>query len=102
MKGTLAPHQEVADIWTSLFKMQFNMPYLFQGSRDGKAIKDMLKLGLSPGEISELALAAWNAPQTPKFWRCNYKSKTLSDFAQNLNLIRIEVHQMKPRNQGAF
>lgn len=96
-------HQLTIDLWVQAFEQRFKLKYLFAGGRDGRAVKQLLALGLTPEQIVRTAERAWSAPQGPKFWNCNNRASTLSDFAAALNKINIELLALQPvKPIGAF
>lgn len=60
MQGVTSFHQEFTEGWVSRYKEKFGTNYLFDGGKDGKAVKELNKTGKTVEELLELAMTVWN------------------------------------------
>jgi hypothetical protein len=96
-------HKAFIDGWTENFKAQFGFDYAFDGGRDAKAVKDILKSGILRIDLLEIAKSAWKNQSN---FACRQAS-TIHGFRNNLNPIRTELtnghknnSRPNPRNIG--
>ena len=73
--------------WTENFKAHFGFEYVFDGGRDGKAVKTLLATKILRIDLLEIAKQAWNHQHT---FACKQAS-TIHGFNNSLNPIRTEL-----------
>lgn len=73
--------------WCENFQAHFKVSYSFDGGRDGRAVKDLLKMGITALDLLEMAKTAWRSQSFP----CK-KARTVSGFRTNLNEIKAEIY----------
>lgn len=84
-------HTAFIDGWVQNFKAQFGFDYVFDGGRDGKAVRELLRMGIQRIDILELAKNAWKrGKQSPKSFNCEQAS-TIHGFKGYFNPIRVEL-----------
>ena len=77
--------------WTLNFKDHWGFDYTFEGGRDGKAVKELLRMGILRIDLLEIAKAAWRrAARPPKAFNCE-QAATISGFRNYFNQIRAEI-----------
>lgn len=100
-------HVAFIDGWVQNFKAKFGFDYSFDGGRDGKAVRELLKMGVLRLDLLEIAKQAWDkSGKTPKFFNCD-QSVTIHGFRNHFNQIRTEIkngtqtpQRVNPRNIG--
>ena len=96
------PHTQTIDLWVEAFQNKFGVKYIFTGGKDGKSVKALLEAGMSPEEIRDLAVRAWNAPAGAKFWNCHHRCLTICDFTSVINKVRAELATTTTVEPGRF
>jgi hypothetical protein len=92
-------HTEFIDKWTKSHKAKFGREYIFNGGRDGKAVKEMLTISkMTPDQLVDLAWRAWRSFGR-EFFHCK-KAVTIAYFASHLNEVMSElgVEHESPRD----
>lgn len=95
-------HEAFITGWTQNFTAKFGFAYVFEGGRDGKAVKDLLRTNILSIDLLEIAKQAWDrAGQSPKAFNCEQAS-TIHGFQNHLNQIRTELKNEthRTRNSG--
>ena len=82
--------------WTDNFKAHFGFEYVFDGGRDGKAVKALLSTKILRFELLEIAKQAWKHQHT---FACKQAS-TIHGFCNNLNPIRTELKNGNQNTSG--
>lgn len=90
-KESSSPLSKFNALWKLMYKQDFGVDYVFQG-RDGRAAADLMKFGMSPEELIDIARKAWT--MRDKFFCKNAVS--LPGFVSQFNSIRAEVGLLKP------
>lgn len=95
--------------WSENFEKAHKVKYQFDGGRDGKAVKELLRMGILPIDLLEIAKKAWVSPLTP-FLRG--RILTIHGFRENINQIQTglkngnSTQSLNPaadrRNAGTF
>jgi len=84
-------HKAFIDGWCQNFRAVHGFDYCFAGGKDGKAVSELLKLGILRLDLLEIAKQAWTRHKTDlKAWGCS-KSITIAGFKTYLNEIRTEL-----------
>jgi hypothetical protein len=92
-------HHEFIRRWTDRFQAVHGRPYVFQGGKDGKAVKTLLaSSGLKPDELMAIAEKAWGSTGRD-FFHCQ-AAVTISGFASRINEIQDELSGRKLRSQN--
>lgn len=96
-KKTPSPTREFTDLWKSQYLETLGQPYMFQEVKDGSAVARLLKVGLPPAHLIEIAKKAWRH----NGWYCQKHSKTIATFTSQFNSIRDEVGELsvKPEDK---
>ena len=85
-------HTAFIDGWVQNFKAQFGLDYSFDGGRDGKAVRELLRMGIQRIDLLEIAKSAWKrGMKTPKSFNCEQAS-TIHGFKGYFNQIRVELN----------
>lgn len=97
-------HKELIDRWCVAYQERFKSPYVFQGGKDGTAVKKLLASGIDVDSAISNAKRAWDLPILPKFWNCNTQASTLAGFVGAYSKIVVELSNTKPRleTRGGF
>lgn len=89
-KSAKETHREFIELWTESFEMQFGRKYVFQGGKDGQALKRLIAAAkMSAGELMRVATLAW-VQKGKLFWNCE-KAVTICDFCSRFNQIVAEL-----------
>lgn len=84
-------HVAFIDGWVQNFKAQFGFEYSFDGGRDGKAVRDLLRMSILRIDLLEIAKKAWlRGSQPPKSFNCEQAS-TIHGFRNYFNQIQVEL-----------
>lgn len=84
-------HTAFIDGWVQNFKAQFGFDYEFDGGRDGKAVRDLLRMSILRIDLLEIAKKAWlRGSQPPKSFNCEQAS-TIHGFRNYFNQIQVEL-----------
>lgn len=83
-------HKAFIQGWSENFKVQFGFDYAFDGPRDGKAVKELLKIGILRLDLLEIAKNAWKRSELVKSFNCG-QAATIHGFKAYLNQIRTEL-----------
>lgn len=97
-------HSAFIDGWVQNFKTKFGFDYVFDGGRDGKAVKELMRMGILRIDLLEIAKKAWTrAGGLPKAFNCEQAS-TIHGFKSYFNQIQVELKNgstpTKPTNPG--
>lgn len=81
-------HQAFIKGWSENFEAAHKVKYQFEGGRDGKAVKELLGMGILRIDLLEIAKKAWA-------WKANLflagRSLTIYGFRENFNAIQTGV-----------
>lgn len=80
-------HKNLIECWHDAFQAHFDQAYKFNGGRDGKAVKELLKFAGSPEAVMAVATAAWS--NLGGFLL--QQASTLSGLAGKWNEIQVAV-----------
>lgn len=84
-------HSAFIDGWVQNFKAKFGFDYVFDGGRDGKAVRELLRMQILRIDLLEIAKSAWSrAGQSPKAFNCEQAS-TIHGFKSYFNQIQVEL-----------
>lgn len=72
--------------WCENFKSELRVDYKFEGSRDGKAVKLLLRKGILIIDLLDISKKAWRLPGFN-----GKQSQTIHGFNQYFNQIQVEV-----------
>ena len=95
--------QDLVDLWSEAFQIQFGRLYKFNPS-DFRAAKQLLKTGQTAGAIMRVATAAW-ARKGPRFFNCQQAltiqklDRFWNEILRELDAIP-EIHTPKPKPSG--
>lgn len=101
-------HKAFADGWCQNFRASHGFDYVFSGSKDGRAVSDLLKMGILRIDLLEIAKRAWARNKADqKAWNCK-QAETIAGFRSYINQIRSELEnehnavnrKPNPRNVG--
>lgn len=94
-------HTDFIDLWTKSYEAKFKRAYVFNGGRDGRAVKDVLSATkMSASVLADLAWRAWHS-KGREFWNCE-RAITIAYFASHLNEIVSELgFAIQPPTSGA-
>ena len=97
-------HKELIDRWCAAYQERFKSPYVFQGGKDGVAVKKLLASGIDVDSAIANAKRAWDLPRFPKFWNCNTQASTLAGFVGAYSKIVVELSNTWPKlhQEGRF
>lgn len=90
-------HKAFIEGWVENFKAVLAVDYKFESGRDGKAVKELLSLGILRIDLLEIAKKAWKIPSFN-----GRQSQTIHGFRQYFNNIHVEVkneNNAKPNSQ---
>lgn len=73
--------------WCDNFEEKFKTKYAFNGGQDGKAVKQLLSLGITIIDLLEIAKKSWDYYDLTKY----RSAGSISGFAKNLNQIQVEL-----------
>ena len=90
-KQTPSEHAVFVKQWSDEYKRINGVDYVFNGGRDGKAVKKLLSTGNSASALIREATAAWVRFKSP-FLR--QRASTVHGFADALNEIRCELRDL--------
>lgn len=82
------------DLWCLEWERAFGSRYDFKGVIDGRAADSLLKLGMPPERLMEIAKKAWCHQMEPKMFWCK-KAVTLNGFSSKITEIRQEVGELQ-------
>lgn len=83
-------HTQFMEIWQKSYKAKFGRDYVFNGPRDGKALKELLSATkMSAEALADLAWRAWKC-KGRQYFNCE-KSVTIHYFASHLNEVMSEL-----------
>jgi len=107
--GVGTVHQVFIKGWTDNFAAFWHATYIFDGGKDGSAVKALLKRGILPIDLLELAKRAWAAHKANPFLFACKQAVTIAGFASQLNRIQLELKQPNEnhrqpasRNDGTY
>lgn len=84
-------HKLFADGWCESYEREFGVKYPFDGSKDGKAIKELLEeFSFSVPEMLSVAQKAWRK-RSDKFSQAGRRSGSIHDFRHAYSAISTEV-----------
>lgn len=81
------PFKELTDGWMAIYQRKFDGKYVFDGGRDGKAVKKLLETGLTVPRLLEMAEKAWDL--SDKFLAGH--STTIHGFMNYFNQIQAQL-----------
>ena len=87
-KQTPSEHAAFIKQWSDEYKRVHCYDYVFNGGRDGKAVKRLVKDGLGTTALIVTAVAAWSRLKSPFL---KQRASTIHGFADALNEIRCEL-----------
>lgn len=79
-------HGAFIEGWCQNYKATFGVDYKVCGGRDGKAVKELLSMGIARLDLLEIAKSAWGIAS----FNCG-QAKTIHGFRQYFNPIHVEV-----------
>lgn len=89
-------HQAFIKGWHDNYKAAFGLDYQFDGGKDGKAVKELLKMGILVVDLLEIAKSAWGRMKWDKYgWACK-QSVTIHGFRHAFNQIRVDLKNEHP------
>lgn len=96
-------HQAFIKGWTDNYQTAHKVKYQFDGGRDGKAVKELLRMGIQRIDLLEIAKQAWALKGSPFLAT---QSLTIHGFRSNFNAIQTGVkngthlgnNKQNPRN----
>lgn len=83
-------HRELIEAWANAYREVFRANYVFGGGKDGSAVKRLIATGMTPGEVVQLARAAWRIRDRRGMFYAKM-AVTISGLACRINEIRDEV-----------
>lgn len=92
-------HKELIEQWCLAYQARFGSPYVFQGGKDGIAVKKLLATGIDAESAIKNAKLAWDMPESAKFWACNNQASTVAGFVGAYNKIVVELSKVQPQFQ---
>ena len=81
------PHQEFIAGWMENYRGRFEVDYPFDGGRDGKGVRTLLKRGKPVAELLEVAKKAWAVNSF-----CCERARSIHGFATSFTEIFCEVN----------
>ena len=94
-------HKAFIEGWVQNFRGHYGFDYIFDGGKDGKAVKELLGTGILRIDLLEIAKKAWvRSGQTPKAFGCE-QAATVHGFKQNLTKIRAELKNSESQSVKA-
>lgn len=98
-KTTHPEHAAFIQGWSQNFKSHFGFDYVFNGGKDGRAVKELLLLGVLRIDLLEIAKKAWiRGGQPPKAFGCE-KAASIHGFRTYINEIQMEIKNGTKINQ---
>lgn len=101
-KGVIVERKEITPkarfdaLWESTYLKATGEPYKYQGSRDSKAVYELIRMqGYTVERLIEIARNAWSVDSEKSGWYCIKQSKTISGFNAYFNNIRNELGIIK-------
>jgi hypothetical protein len=91
-------HEAFIKGWVENYKSKFGVDYQFDGGRDGKAVKQLLSMGILLIDLLEIAKKAWNMPAVS--FACR-QARTINGFHHQFNPIQTEVRNGSSRQAAA-
>lgn len=88
-------HGAFVEGWCQNYESAHKVKYQFIGGRDGKAVKELLKMNILRIDLLEIAKKAWALPD--KF--LNQRAKTVYGFLENFNAIQAAITVGVPAGQ---
>lgn len=79
-------HQAFIVGWQHNYKVRWSVDYFFKGGRDGKAVKELLALGITRIDLLEIAKKAWDA-NPPTFE--TKQAQTIHGFREYINQLNL-------------
>lgn len=97
-----AEHKAFIDGWGLNFIAVHGFSYVFDGGKDGRAVKELLAMGIPRLDLLEIAKQAWEIGSQPYAKHCKMAS-TIWGFRKAFNDIRVEVKNAtaKPNAQSS-
>ena len=87
-------HKAFIEGWAQNFKKHFGFEYVFDGAKDGKAVKEILGTGILRIDLLEISKKSWS---NQSLFACKQAS-TIHGFRHYLNQIRTELNNLsKPK-----
>lgn len=100
-KRMVAPSPEFkafTDGWCANFHASHGFSYQFNGSRDGKAVKELLSMGILRLDLLEIAKSAWKeSAENPRDHFYCKQAVTIHGFRNHFNQIRNELNGASPK-----
>lgn len=90
-------HALLIERWCEEFEKRFGTKYVFQGGKDGVAVKRLLEAGITPDKAISTAMAAWSKPVGRNTWNCNTQSSRLHQLAAAFSAIVVELENSAPK-----
>lgn len=87
-------HRAFIQGWSENYKESWGSDYCFDGGRDGKAVKELLRLGILRIDLLEIAKTAW-AVDPPTFE--SKQAQTIHGFRHYINQLRLIQNNGKPK-----
>lgn len=95
-------HKAFIEAWCSAFKGFHGFDYLFEGGRDGKAVKEMLSNGVPWDGLLEIAKKCWDRHKFNPSVFVFSKGTTLHEFKSYLNQIRTELQHVNGNHSQGY
>jgi len=83
-------HQTFIKGWCDSYEKAWGMKYAVDGGRDGKAVKELLRMGIVIVDLLEIAKSAWAKSRTGSFFNCK-QAASIHGFKTRFNEIRAEL-----------
>ena len=90
-------HKKTITMWSDAYLKRFGIPYLFDGGKDGKAVKTILEAGFTPETFLGLAQQAWGMRNQDRCWNCVTQARSLHGFCHAMTGIVKEIDTEKSR-----
>lgn len=91
-------HEAFIKGWVENYKVKFGVDYKFDGGRDGKAVKQLLSMGILLIDLLEIAKKAWDMPAMS--FACR-QARTIHGFHHQFNPIQTEVRNGSSKQAAA-
>lgn len=88
-------HKKAIELWCEAYKKKFGVPYVFDGGKDGRAVKELLQTGITPQDLVSLAEKAWSYStgiHAGRSWNCVNLSKSLHALRHAWPSLVNEIH----------
>jgi 5-methylcytosine-specific restriction endonuclease McrA len=90
-------HTAFIDGWAQNFRATFGADYQFDGGRDAKAVKGLLKMGILRIDLLEIAKRAWAASRRDgRLFGCK-QAVTIHGLKEHFNKVQAELSTAQPK-----